>query len=293
MVIKAKCLVKNRFRNRSQGHFSVFRGNFPLGNSMPGRAGRTEITNTTLGFSLEEGTAIVTLNRPAADNRVDFRMGEELREMCSQLAADDGLRVVILTGAGRVFSTGREVPPDAAGMAGLQAARAVAALPVPVLAALNGDASDHGLELALAADLRLADPQARFRFSPPEAGMFPFDGGTQRLPRLVGPGWARDMLLTGRQLSAGEALSIGLVNRVAESSGTVLRQARQLAATIAQGSPLGARYAKEAVVSGADLALPHALGLEADLNVILQSTRDRAEGIRSFLERREPEFTGE
>ena len=237
--------------------------------------------------------AVVTLARPEAGNRVDLDMAAELRDACSLLAADEALRVVILAGEGRVFSTGREIPSDVAGMAGLQAARAVAEMPVPVLAALNGDASDHGLELALAADLRLAAPDARFWFSAPAEGMFPFDGGTQRLPRLVGPAWAQDMLLTGRKLTASEALAIGLVNRVAESGGAVLHQALQLADAIVKGSPLGARYVKEAIMSGADMALPHALGLEADLNVLLQSTRDRAEGIASFLERREPEFRGE
>ena len=290
MVIKAKSLVKNRFCNLSQGYF---RGNFPTVTSFTGRAGRTEITNSTLNLFSENRVAVLTLNRPDANNRVDLQMAAELREACSLLAADDRLRVVILAGEGRVFSTGRETQSDAAGVAGLQVARAVAELPVPVLAALNGDASDHGLELALATDLRLAAPDARFWFSAPAEGMFPFDGGTQRLPRLVGPAWAQDMLLTGRKLAASEALAIGLVNRVAESSETVLHQARQLADSIVQGSPLGARYAKEAIMSGADMALPHALGLEADLNVLLQSTRDRAEGIASFLERREPDFTGE
>ena len=237
--------------------------------------------------------AAVTLNRPGAGNRVNAGMAAELRETCSQLAVADGLRVVILTGAGLVFSTGREIASDAGEIARLQAARAIADLPVPVLAALNGDASDHGLELALAADLRLADPQARCWFSAPASGMFPFDGGSQRLPRLVGPGWARDMLLTGRKLAATESLSIGLVNRIAESPGTVLALALRVAEDILQGSPLGARYAREAILSGADMSLSQSLGLEADLNVILQSTRDRAEGITSFLERREPEFTGE
>ena len=235
----------------------------------------------------------MTLDRPGARNRVNRDMALELREACALLAADDGLQVVILTGTGPVFSTGRETPADAGAIAGMQAARAIAALPVPVLAALNGDASDHGLELALAADLRLAAPDARFRFSPPSEGMFPFDGGTQRLPRLVGPAWAQDMLLTGRELTAGEAAAIGLVNRVSGKDEDVMQLARQLAGQIAEGSPLGARYAKEAIMSGTDMSLSHALGLESDLSVILQSTRDRAEGIASFLERREPGFTGE
>ena len=252
-----------------------------------------EITNSTLNLLLEKGVAVLTLNRPEAGNRVNLEMAAELREACSALAADDGLRVVILSGMGPVFSTGREVLTDSAAIGRMRAAREIGALPVPVLAAINGDASDHGLELALAADLRLAGPDARFWFSAPAEGTFPSDGGTQRLPRLVGPAWANDMLLTGRKLEASEALAIGLVNRVAQSTGTVLQQARELADTIAKGSPLGARYAKEAIMSGAGMALPHALSLEADLNVLLQSTRDRAEGIASFLERREPEFVGE
>lgn len=237
--------------------------------------------------------AEITLARPGEGNLVDLEMAAELREACSLLAADDGLRVVILTGKGPIFSTGRQVPPDAGSITRMQAARAVAALPMPVLAALNGDASDHGLELALAADLRVAAPDARFWFSAPAEGMFPFDGGTQRLPRLVGSAWARDMLLTGRKMAANQALAIGLVNRVAESSETVLHLARQLADSIVLGSPLGTRYAKEAIMSGTDMALPHALGLEADLNVLLQSTHDRAEGVASFLERREPDFRGD
>ena len=237
--------------------------------------------------------AVITLARSEEGNRVDLEMAAELREACTLLAADGELRVVILTGKGPVFSTGRKVPSDADAINRMQVAQLIAALPVPVLAALNGDASDHGLELALAADLRLAAPDVRFWFSAPAEGMFPFDGGTQRLPRLVGPAWAQDMLLTGRKLAASQALAIGLVNRVSESSGTVLHQARQLADSIMLGSPLGARYAKEAIMSGTDMALPHALGLEADLNVLLQSTRDRAEGIASFLERREPDFRGE
>ena len=224
---------------------------------------------------------------------IDDAMAAELRELCAELSCDNGLRVVILTGNGPVFSTGRQAhPADAGQVERLQVAGAVASLPVPVLAALNGDATGHGLELALACDLRVASGEARFGLSPPSAGSFPFDGATQRLPRLVGPAWARDMLLTGRSLDAAEALSIGLVNRVAQPGEDALQLASNLAEEIMEGSPLGARYVKEAVTLGADLTLGQALGLETDLNVILQSTADRAEGIQSFLQRRAPTFTG-
>ena len=253
---------------------------------------KADILYTTLKSSNLGAVAVVALNRPAASNCVDELMAGELREVAGELAANDDVRVVILTGRGPVFSVGRQSPESADNVRQLQAAQAIAAIPVPVLAVLNGDAADQGLELALAADLRVAAPSARFWFSAPSDGLFPFDGGTQRLPRLVGPGWARDMLLTGRKVSAEEALAIGLVNRIAGEGEEVLSMGRQLAEQISEGSPLGARYTKEAIMSGADMILPFALGLEADLNVILQSTADRAEGIASFLERRPPNFKG-
>ena len=234
----------------------------------------------------------ITLDRAETGNRVDEAMAVELRELAFGLAVADSVRVVILTGAGPVFSTGRETPANAGQVRRMQAAAAIAQLPMPVLVALNGDAVDHGLELALAGDMRLAARGAKFGFSAPSDVSFPFDGATQRLPRLVGPGWARDLLLTGRLIDAEEALPIGMVNRVADSREDVLRMAVELAEQIAQGSPLAARYAKETVNSGLDMTLEQGLVLETDLNVILQGTVDRAEGIASFLDRREPDFTG-
>ena len=220
-------------------------------------------------------------------------MAAELRGLCAELSGDNALRVVILTGTGAVFSTGRNPAVSPAQIAQMRVGEAVASLPVPVLVALNGDATDHGLELALAGDIRVAASGANFAFAPPSVNNFPFDGATQRLPRLIGPGWARDMLLTGRRIDSAEALSVGLVNRVGAPDENPLQLAHNLAEEIMEGSPLGARYVKEAVALGADLALGQALGLEADMNVILQSTADRAEGIASFLQRRAPSFTGE
>ncbi len=245
--------------------------------------------------------ATVTLSRPGLSNRVSLEMATELREVCQAIQADENIRLVILTGEGDQFSVGREaLPEDLSGspasvsldwLKGIQAASAIAAIKVPVIVAVNGDAMDQGLELAIAGDIRVALSGSKFGLTDVAAGAFPWDGATQRLPRLVGPAWARDMILTSRIIDATEALAIGLVNRVVDS-GRLIEETRILAESILAGGAIAARYAKEAVNQGADLTLDQGLRLEADLNVLLQSTADRAEGIKSFLERRPPRYTG-
>ena len=208
------------------------------------------------------------------------------------------VHLVILTGTGEAFSVGRETAPVGGGtaamewLATMQCASAVASLPMPVIVAINGDAIDHGLELALAGDIRVAVGQAKFGFTDLTQGRIPWDGATQRLPRLVGQAWARDLLLTSRIVDSAQALDIGLVNRVVES-GQLEAETRALAESILSGGPVAARYAKEAINQGLDLTLEQGLRLEADLNIVLQSTADRAEGVRSFLERRPPNYTGQ
>ena len=245
----------------------------------------------------------MTLNRPRSRNRVNLDMAYDIREVCRLLTEEaDGLRAVALTGLGANFSCGREkLTASGARRNGMtldqwlelhQAASSIAGLEVPVIAALNGDATDHGLELALACDLRVADAGARMGFTDASAGRMPWDGGTQRLTRLAGPTLALDMLLTSRLVDAPEAAAAGLVNRVSRPD-RALEDSLALACLIASAAPIASRYIKEAVLSGMDMALTQGLGLEADLSVILQSTRDRAEGLRSFFEKRDPEFRGE
>lgn len=218
-------------------------------------------------------------------------MVSSLREVCRRISEDDGLRLTVLTANGDVFSSDRiDTPGESGGP--LAVASTVASLAIPVLVAINGDATGAGLELALAGDLRICVSSAQFGFTGLARGVLPQDGGTQRLPRLVGPAWSRDMLLTGRMLDAEEALAIGLVNRVVDAPSGLRATVAELAAQITGGSPIGARYAKEAVAKGMDLSLDQGLGLEADLNIILHSTSDRAEGIKSFLEKRGPKFKG-
>ena len=246
--------------------------------------------------------ATVTLGYPASGNQLDVAMVEDLRDVCRAIAQDDSVRLVVITGQGGVFSVGRPVLPDRRDSAGPdgalawiyqhQVASAVAELPAPVIAAVNGDALDQGLELSLAADLRIAATDARFGFDSLSQGAIPWDGGTQRLPRLIGSAWALDMILTGRKIDSKLALQIGLVNQVVPAD-QLLDETRKLAEKVLAGAPIATRYAKEAVQKGMDLSLDQGLRLEADLNILLHSTSDRAEGLQSFLERRDPEFSGQ
>ena len=252
----------------------------------------------TILVSTDGRVATVTLDRPADGNTVNERLAFELADACDELDRDDDIWVLVLTGAGEVFCDGAALPaPRGTGDQGEalklpKVAGRIAAVEKPVIAALNGDAIGQGLELALACDIRVASEGSRLGLTQMDAGAMPWDGGTQRLPRLIGRGGALEMILASRILTAHEALDRGLVNQVVARN-DVLRRALQIAATIASHGPIATRYLKEAVTKGIDMTLGQGLRLEADLNITLQSTTDRAEGTRSFLDRRAPEYRGE
>jgi len=242
--------------------------------------------------------ATVTLDRVAAGNAINERMASELREACEQVAQNDEIRAVIITGEGDTFCTGTDLPSEKTSsdlgdaFRSRRVSGAIAAIEKPVIAAINGDAIDQGLELALACDIRIASSRSTFALTHLRRGLIPWDGGTQRLPRLIGHGRAMEMILTCRSADAQEALDIGMVTQVVPPE-RVLDCAREVASTIAGHGPVAARYLKEALLKGLDMTVDQGLRLEADLNIILQSTADRAEGIRSFLERRTPKHRGE
>ena len=196
--------------------------------------------------------------------------------------------MVVLTGAGEGFSIGSDPHQDRETMG---AAQAIASIDHPVIAAINGDALGKGLELALSSDVRLASENATFGFPESSLGLIPMDGGTQRLPRIVGRGKAMEMILIAETIDAQEAYRIGLVNRVVPRE-ELLHEAEEMATRMASRGPIALRYAKEAVLKGLDLTLEQGLRLEGDLYFLLQTTEDIAEGIRSFLERRTPQFKG-
>jgi enoyl-CoA hydratase/carnithine racemase len=248
-------------------------------------------------MSFYEHVATITLNRPSSGNAVDESLAFALKDAVTEVSQNDDVRVVVLTGEGPKFCVGTETPkgsghailPEA--LERWRVAGSVASLGKPVIAAINGDAMDQGLELALACDIRVASEGSHFGLTQVRAGLTPWDGGTQRLPRLVGRGIALEMIMTSRTVDAEEALAIGLVNRLVKAK-DVSESAMDVARTIASHGPIAAGYLKEAVLKGMDMTLEQGLRLEADLNLLLQTTTDRAEGIQSFLQRRGPDYSG-
>jgi enoyl-CoA hydratase/carnithine racemase len=170
-------------------------------------------------------------------------------------------------------------------------AASVASLYPPVIAAINGDALGQGLELALGCDIRISAETAHFGLPQVAQGLIPMDGGSQRLPRLIGQARALELLLTAKTIDAREALDLGLVDKVVPQD-RLRPEVEALATRLAAKSPIALRYAKEAVIKGMDLTLDQGLRLEADLYFLLHTTRDRSEGVRAFLEKRQARFKG-
>ncbi|HLF78435.1 MAG TPA: enoyl-CoA hydratase-related protein [Dehalococcoidia bacterium] len=250
----------------------------------------------TLRLALQPPLAWITLNRQADANRIDSPLLRELAEATAAVAATDAIALTVLDASGNDFSLGwDEVTRDellAAGDAGVvDPFGCIASLACPVLAVVQGAALSAGLELALAADLRICSDDARFGLPEVADGILPLAGGSQRLPRIVGRSRAASMLLLGDELDAAAALTAGLVSRVFPRH-KLAEAADALARRIAAQGPIALRYAKEAVHKGLEMPLEHGLRYELDLSIILQTTSDRAEGVRAFLEKRPPNFTG-
>jgi enoyl-CoA hydratase/carnithine racemase len=170
-------------------------------------------------------------------------------------------------------------------------AEPIARIDRPVIAAISGDAIGQGLELALGCDIRIASETSRFGLAQIKAGHIPRDGGTQRLSRLVGKGKALEMILTGETIEAQEALRIGLVNKVVPKK-DLMEVTMKMAQEMASKGPIALRYTKEAICKGMDMTLEQGLHLEADLYLLIHTSKDRTEGIQAFREKRAPKFEG-
>ncbi len=246
-----------------------------------------------------ESIGIVTINRPKALNALNPETIAELEQAFTVLGADDSLKVLILTGAGeKAFVAGadiaamRDLDPLAArafAYAGQKMMAGIENLPKPVIAAVGGFALGGGCELAMSCDIRIASENAKFGQPEVSLGVLPGFAGTQRLPRLVGKGIAKELLYTGDIIDAARAHAIGLVNKVVEP-GKHLESALEMAGKIISKGPLAVRFCKEAVNNGMEMDMDRACAYEAELFAIAFATQDRAEGMGAFLEKRKPVF---
>jgi enoyl-CoA hydratase len=250
----------------------------------------------------DEGIAVITINRPDKYNALNEEVVAEISSAMDELAADDEVRVVIFIGAGeKAFVSGadigvlQEFATSKAGFAHSQRGQAVMNkvenLPKPVIAAVNGYALGGGLELAMACDVRLASENARMGQTEVVIGVGMGYGGSQRLPRLVGKGMAKLMVLTGQMIDAQEALRIGLVQKVVPQA-ELLSEAKALAKQMAANAPGSLAAAKEAVNMGLEVDLRTGLYIESLKFGSLCPTEDYREGTTAFMEKRKPVYKG-
>lgn len=242
--------------------------------------------------------AVLSINRPKALNALNEDTLKDLDQAIDLAAADDEVKVIIITGAGNAFVAGADivamqsktaVEGKAFGALGQGVFLKIERLPKPVIAAVNGFALGGGCELALACDIRIASEKAKFGQPEVGLGIVPGFAGTQRLPRLVGTGLAKEMIFTGDMIDANKALSIGLVNRVVPAD-ELMAEAMKLAQKIASKAPLAVRFAKQAINEGMQVDLERGQLIERDLLALGFSTEDQKEGMKAFIEKRKPEF---
>ena len=251
----------------------------------------------TLQIERREKVALVTLNRPPY-NPLNPNLYRELFRACEELERDRGVKVVVFTGAGKAFSTGLDVK-EVEGKSSVEmreivdlarlAYCGVEGLSRPTIAAINGMALGGGLELALCCDFRFASEEATFGQPEINLGIAPGGGGTQRLPRLIGPSKAKELLFTGETIGAQRALELGLVDRVFPP-GELMEQTIAFAQKMAQKPLVALQALKTAVERGLEMSLDAALVFEGECFLMAYTSEDGREGLRAFTERRKPDF---
>ena len=248
-----------------------------------------------------DGVAVITLNRPAVMNSFNFDLLHALEAKIAEMRFDNGIRVIIITGAGdRAFCSGADLK-ERITLSPIQVKAYIVTirnlftqieqLNKPVIAGVNGVALGGGTELALASDLRIAADTASMGLTETRLAIIPGAGGTQRLPRLVGKGKAKELIFTGKRIGAAEALNIGLVNKVCTPE-ALLDTCRQMAAEICETGPVAIEQAKYAINYGMETDLATGLAIESNAYWVCIPTEDRLEGLAAFREKRKPVYKG-
>jgi len=249
-------------------------------------------------FEAKEGIGYVTMNRPKALNALNTEVVAELDDLFTKIEADEEVKIVIITGAGRAFIGGADIAYMGA-LEGLKGSEFVMQgqavmdkienLSKPVIAAINGFSLGGGNELAMSCDIRIASEAAKFGQPEVNLGIIPGYGGTQRLPRLVGKGIAKKLILTAEIISAEEAFKIGLVDEVVPAE-ELMARAEAMAKTIMSKAPIAVKMAISAINNGMNTDLRTGVRFEAEAFQTTFNTEDRIEGMAAFLEKRSAEF---
>jgi len=251
-----------------------------------------------------ENIVHLMLNRPEKLNALSGELSTALHEALQRIADDDSVRVVVLSGAGRAFCSGGDLGAIGKGRernqteelgpilrSGMQAVLKMRLMPQPVIAAVNGPAAGAGMNIALAADIRIATEFATFGQTFSRVGLYPDYGGTYFLPQLVGPAVAAELFYTGEMIDAQAALRLGIVSRVVPVA-QLETEVMSLARKIAQGPPLAIRAVKKAIFGSDERELIKTLEHEAQQQMKCFHSEDCSEGIRAFFEKRHPKFQG-
>jgi enoyl-CoA hydratase/carnithine racemase len=261
---------------------------------------REALVGEFVALTVADGIGTIRLDRPPM-NALNITIQEELRSAALSCTTDDEVRAVVVYGGEKVFAAGADIREMADMSYVAMAARAgrltsafdaVARIPKPVVAAITGYALGGGCELALACDWRVAVADAKLGQPEINLGVIPGAGGTQRLPRLIGPARAKEIVMSGRFVGAEEALAIGLVDKVVPTAAEVYDAAVALVKPYTTGPAAALRAAKMAIDGGLDMDLASGLGWESQLFAALFATDDKREGMAAFVEKRKPDFTG-
>ncbi|MCB2149725.1 MAG: enoyl-CoA hydratase/isomerase family protein [Deltaproteobacteria bacterium] len=259
------------------------------------------MNDTILLTEQQDGVAVITLNRPEVMNSFNFALLHALAVKIADIRFDPLVRVVIITGAGdRAFCSGADLK-ERATLSPIQVKEyiftirnlftAIEQLNKPVIAAVNGVALGGGTELALASDIRIASETATMGLTETRLAIIPGAGGTQRLPRLVGKGKAKELIFTGKRIGAKEAVEIGLVNKICAPE-VLIETCRQMASEICETGPVAIEQAKYAINHGMETDLSTGLAIESNAYWVCIPTEDRLEGLAAFREKRKPVYKG-